>query len=102
MALSRKGVSRQIAHNKIKELSHQTAKDIKVEGAPNDLIDRMRKDKYFEPIVDQLDSLLDPKAYVGRSPQQVSRFTGPGGEVQKALEKYEGQLKQRVAVNLKV
>jgi len=102
MALSQRGVSRQEAHEQIRVLSHQSAKVVKEEGKDNDLMDRIRDTPFFEPIVDQLDKLLDPRSYVGRSSQQVVRFTGPGGEVEKALSKYEEDLEQRGAVQLSV
>ena len=43
-------------------------------GLDNDLIERVRKDPYFDPIKDQLDALLDPKTFIGRAPEQVDRF----------------------------
>ena len=44
------------------------------EGRENDLIDRIRRDPYFAPIIPELDSLLDPKSFVGRCPEQVDAF----------------------------
>ncbi|KAM0797102.1 putative adenylosuccinate lyase Ade13 [Usnea florida] len=88
MALSSMGVSRQLAHEEIRVLSHQAAAAVKLEGEDNDLIDRIRKAPFFKPIIGQLDQLLDPRSFYGRAPQQVDKFTGPGGEVEKALEKY--------------
>lgn len=41
---------RQEAHEHIRVLSHQAAKVVKEEGKPNDLIERIKQDKYFEPI----------------------------------------------------
>jgi adenylosuccinate lyase len=41
---------RQEAHEHIRVLSHQAARVVKEEGKPNDLIERIRKDPYFEPI----------------------------------------------------
>lgn len=38
------------------------------------MIDRIRKDPYFNPIIDQLDELLDPKSFIGRAPEQVDTF----------------------------
>ena len=102
MALSQKGVSRQEAHEQIRVLSHQSTKLVKEEGKDNDLMDRIRRTRFFEPIADQVEKLLDPRSYVGRSSQQVARFTGPGGEVERALERYEAELPNRATVNLNV
>ena len=43
-------------------------------GEENDLIERVRKDGYFDPIKDELDALLDPRSFIGRAPQQVDKF----------------------------
>ena len=47
---------------------------IKEEGGENDLIDRVKADPYFKPIVGELDALLDPKTFIGRCPEQVDKF----------------------------
>lgn len=43
-------------------------------GEENDLIERVRKDAYFDPIKDELDELLEPSSFIGRAPQQVDKF----------------------------
>ena len=43
-------------------------------GLSNDLIERVRKDPYFDTVKDELEALLDPKTFVGRAPEQVDRF----------------------------
>ena len=45
---------------------------VKKEGKPNDLIDRLKADPHFAKV--NLDEVLDPMAYVGRSVEQVDRF----------------------------
>ena len=55
-------------------LSHQAAHQVKQLGLENDLIERVKADPYFDPIKDQLDTLLDPKTFIGRAPEQVDRF----------------------------
>lgn len=86
MALVKKGVSRQDAHEEIRVLSHQAADVVKKEGKDNDLVERVKKTKFFEPIWAELDGLLDPKTFVGRAPQQVEKFVT--GEVQASLKPY--------------
>lgn len=88
MALVKKGVSRQDAHEEIRVLSHQASAAVKMEGKPNDLIERIKATKFFEPIYAELDSLLDATTFVGRAPQQVEKYCGQNGEVQTVLEKY--------------
>lgn len=89
MALVKKGVSRQDAHEEIRVLSHQASAAVKMEGKANDLIDRIKVTPFFEPIHAELDSLLDAKTFVGRAPQQVEKYCGKDGEVEKALAKYK-------------
>lgn len=55
-------------------LSHEAAHQVKQLGLDNDLIERVRKDAYFDPIKGQLDVLLDPKTFIGRAPEQVDKF----------------------------
>ena len=50
----------------------QAAGDVvKSEGGDNDLIERIKAEPYFSPILGELDSLLDPSTFVGRAPEQV-------------------------------
>jgi adenylosuccinate lyase len=74
MAMVKAGGDRQETHERIRVLSHEAGKVVKEQGGDNDLIQRVRADKFFEPIWDQLDSLLDPKSFVGRAPEQVVAF----------------------------
>lgn len=90
MACVKKGLSRQDAHEEIRVLSHQAADNVKMHGKNNDLLERIRKAAFFEPILGELDALLDPSTFVGRAPQQVERFTST--EVKTALKPYESLL----------
>ena len=47
---------------------------MKERGGVNDLIDRLRSDPDFALIHDELDTILDPHAFVGRAPEQVHQF----------------------------
>ena len=55
-------------------LSHEAAHQVKQLGLDNDLIERVRRDPYFDPIKGELDALLDPSTFIGRAPQQVDKF----------------------------
>lgn len=67
-----------------------------------DLIDRIRKPEFFKPIIEQLDQMLDPKSFYGRVPQQVDKFTGPGGEVESASKRYGDVISEGGKVDLNV
>ena len=100
MAMVKAGGDRQIVHEKIRVLSHQAGKVVKEEGGENDLIDRVKGDSFFEPIHAQLDSLLDPKSFVGRAPEQVSSFLDKW--VKPALKPYDKDLRHSHAATLSV
>lgn len=88
MKMVSKGASRQDCHEEIRVLSHQASHVVKMEGKPNDLIERIRNTQYFSPVHDILDEVLDPSLYVGRSAIIVERLCGPGGKVEAALAPY--------------
>lgn len=102
MALVKKGVSRQDAHEEIRVLSHEAGAEVKQHGRDNDLIERIKRTEFFKPILGELDALLDPATFIGRSPQQVDAFYTR--EVAVALKKYvdAGQLKLNEAAELHV
>ena len=75
---------------------------VKIEGKPNDLIERIKRTEYFKPIWTQLPYLLEPKTFTGRAGQQVRKFTQEGGEVDAALQKYKHALERTHAGGLSV
>lgn len=83
-------------------LSHQAARVVKEEGGENDLIERVKNDEYFDSIKGQLDSLLDPRSFVGRAPEQVDRFLKEWVEPALAEEEFEGHVKNASKAELTV
>ena len=81
-------------------LSHQAADNVKKHGKNNDLIERIRQTAFFEPILGELDALLDASTFVGRAPQQVEKFIVT--EVQSALQPFEEHVIGSVAADLHV
>jgi adenylosuccinate lyase len=65
------GGNRQECHEKIRTLSQKAAERVKLDGLDNDLVERVKNDPYFAPIVNKLDVLLDAKTFIGRAPEQV-------------------------------
>lgn len=88
MRLVAKGVSRQEAHEQIRVLSHEAGAQVKNEGKSNDLVDRIRKTAFFEPIWAELDGMLDAGLYTGRSKEIVEKFCGVGGTLTGRLGAY--------------
>ncbi|MEQ1569311.1 MAG: adenylosuccinate lyase [Myxococcota bacterium] len=74
MQLVRRGGDRQSLHEVIRVHAQQAGARVKLEGLPNDLIDRMKADPVFAPVRDELDGWLDPRRHVGRAPEQVRSF----------------------------
>ena len=68
------GGNRQELHEKIRVHSHAAARSVKVEGKPNDLIERLVKDPAFNLTEEALRALLDPVKFTGRSASQVEEF----------------------------
>lgn len=100
MACVAKGLSRQDAHEEIRVLSHQAADNVKKHGKDNDLLERIRRTAFLNPILPELDSLLDAQTFIGRAPQQVEKFTTT--EVAAALKPYAAQLAKGETSNLHV
>ncbi|KAM0437558.1 hypothetical protein ACHAPT_001922 [Fusarium lateritium] len=99
MKLVSKGGSRQEAHEQIRVLSHQASAVVKGEGKPNDLIERIRNTEYFAPIHADLDSVLDPAQYVGRSAVITERMVA---EADEKLAKYSAYLEKAQTAELNV
>jgi adenylosuccinate lyase len=72
LAAAARGVDRQEAHEAIRRHSMEAGRRVKDEGAPNDLLDRLRRDPMFAGL--DWGKVTDPAAYVGRAPAQVDRF----------------------------
>lgn len=100
MAVVKAGGDRQECHEKIRVLSHQAGAVVKEQGGENDLIERVKADEYFKPIWNELDSLLDPRTFVGRAPEQVDTFVKEW--VEPALGKYAEDLKNVKTAELSV
>ncbi|XP_076235597.1 adenylosuccinate lyase [Calliopsis andreniformis] len=98
MAMVQAGGDRQVCHEKIRVLSHEAGAQVKQHGLDNDLVDRIKNDPYFSPILSRLDSLLDPSTFVGRAPEQVTEFLEE--EVHPVLENYKSQLGSIVELNI--
>ncbi len=68
------GGDRQELHEAIRVHSMDAAKNVKEKGGDNDLIERIAKDPIFGMSLEYLNSILDPKNFVGRAPQQVEEY----------------------------
>ena len=74
MEAVKRGGDRQELHEKIRTHSMEAARQVKMEGRPNDLLMRIAQDDTFNLTGDHIDNLVDPALYIGRGPQQVVEF----------------------------
>jgi adenylosuccinate lyase len=68
------GGDRQELHEQIRMHSMEAGKRVKVDGESNDLIERIAADPLFGMSLEALKAVLEPKNYIGRSPEQVVEF----------------------------
>lgn len=100
MSMVKAGGDRQVCHEKIRVLSQEAGEQVKLHGKDNDLVDRVRNDVYFAPILDQLNDILDPRTFTGRASEQVDEFLAE--EVQPVLARYSDALQNVQDVQLKI
>ena len=74
MAAVKRGGDRQVLHEAIRDHSMAAGKRVKDDGAANDLLERIANDPLFASVHADLQNLIDPNLFVGRSPQQVDEF----------------------------
>lgn len=74
MAAVQAGGDRQDLHERIRVHSHAAASRMKTEDGVNDLLERITADEAFAAIKDQIDSLVNPRGFVGRAAEQVDDF----------------------------
>ena len=70
----KRGGDRQALHERIRVHSVAAGKVVKEEGGANDLIDRIAADPMFGLTKDEILAHMDPAAYIGRCPEQVTEF----------------------------
>jgi adenylosuccinate lyase len=68
------GGNRQELHERIRVLSMEAGKNVKVNGLENNLIDLIKADKMFAPVHDKLNEILDASKFIGRAPVQTVEF----------------------------
>ena len=74
MACVKRGGDRQEVHEVIRRHAQAAAARVKLEGADNDLLDRLAADPAIGMTRAEIDEALDVRQFVGRAPQQVDEF----------------------------
>ncbi len=70
----KKGGNRQELHEKLRVHSQAAARVVKEEGGKNDLVDRIAADPAFMITKEEIQTILKPEEFTGRSSQQVDAF----------------------------
>jgi len=83
----KKGGDRQALHERIRIHSIVAGAVVKEQGLPNDLVSRIASDPAFGLTEAEITAQLDPHAYVGRAPKQVTEFLET--DVKPVLNKYK-------------
>ena len=68
------GGDRQELHERIRKLSMEAGRNVKEKGLDNNLLELIAGDPAFGLTMEELQTVMDPKRYVGRAPQQVDEF----------------------------
>lgn len=68
------GGDRQDLHERIRVLSMEAGKKVKVEGGENNLLELIREDDMFRAVWGRLEDILDAKKFIGRAPSQTVEF----------------------------
>ena len=69
-----KGGNRQELHERLRQHAIAAGKQVKEEGLPNDMVDRIAADPAFGLTREEIVAGLVPENFVGRAPQQVDEF----------------------------
>ncbi|WP_164104160.1 adenylosuccinate lyase [Candidatus Laterigemmans baculatus] len=90
------GGDRQELHERIRQHSQAAAWEVKSEGRPNDLLERLMADEAFAGV--DLQGALNPLDFVGRAPEQVDEFIAEYVEPVRARYSGEENLSAEVFV----
>ncbi len=70
----KQGGDRQELHERIRVHAQAAAKVVKEQGGKNDLLDRIASDAAFGLNMEDMQKLLDPSRFIGRSREQVEEY----------------------------
>ena len=92
------GGDRQELHERIRELSMEAGKTVKVEGKDNNLLELIAADPAFNLSLEDLQKSMDPKKYIGRAKEQTERFVNE--VVQPILDSHKELLGVKAEINV--
>ena len=92
------GGDRQELHERIRELSMEAGKTVKVEGKDNNLLELIATDPAFNLTLEELQKSMDPTKYVGRAKEQTEKFVSK--VVQPILAAHKDMLGIKAEINV--
>ena len=98
MSAVQAGGDRQELHERIRKHSMVAAEQVKLEGRPNDLLQRLQGDDAFKSLNLKWQELMDPSRFIGRAPQQTRQFIDC--VIAPIRVNYGGRLQERVELKV--
>ena len=92
------GGDRQELHERIRELSMEAGRTVKVEGKDNNLLDLIAADPAFTLTIEELNKSMEPSRYVGRAKEQTTAFITK--VVQPVLDEHKEMLGIKAEINV--
>ena len=92
------GGDRQELHERIRELSMEAGKNVKVEGKDNNLLELIAADPAFNLTLEDLQKAMEPSRYTGRAKEQTEVFIA--NVVQPVLDAHKDLLGVKVEINV--
>ena len=92
------GGDRQELHERIRELSMEAGRTVKVEGRDNNLLDLIAADPAFNLTIEELNKSMEPSRYVGRAKEQTTAFIEK--VVQPVLDEHKEMLGIKAEINV--
>ncbi|MCR5734053.1 MAG: adenylosuccinate lyase [Lachnospiraceae bacterium] len=94
----KEGASRQDMHEKIRQLSMEAAANVKQKGLDNNLLELIASDPVFRVSGEDLERIMEPEKYVGRSVIQVERYLRD--HVDPVLSEYKDELGMQAEIKV--
>ena len=92
------GGDRQELHERIRELSMEAGRTVKVEGKDNNLLGLIAADPAFNLTIEELNKSMEPSRYVGRAKEQTTAFITK--VVQPVLDEHKEMLGIKAEINV--